>query len=122
MSGIGLSVIGTIMDNDEIILTLTPVTSKLDGDDVKYKDIGSGTSASTIGIPKIKLREMNTTVRIKSGQVVVIGGLIDNAEGNSGSNKVPFLGDLPIIGNLFSHSAKTTKKSELVIMLQPTIF
>ncbi len=118
MSGIGMSVIGTIMDNDEIVLTMTPVTSKLDGDVVAYKDVGG---ANTIGVPRIKLREMNTTVRIKSGQVVVIGGLIDNAETTGGSNKVPFLGDIPIIGNLFSHSAKSTKKSELVIMLQPTI-
>jgi general secretion pathway protein D/MSHA biogenesis protein MshL len=121
MSGIGMSVIGTIMDNDEIILTLTPVTSKLDNDEVAYI-VGWG---GQIGVPKIKLREMNTTVRIKSGQVVVVGGLIDNSEGTgtgtSKSNKVPFLGDIPILGNLFSHSTKTNKKSELVIMLQPKI-
>ena len=117
MSGIGMSVIATIMENDEIILNLTPVTSKLDGNDVKYI-VGWG---GQIGIPRIKLREMNTTVRIKSGQVVVIGGLIDNNESTDGSNQVPFLGDIPILGKLFSHSAKATKKSELVIMLQPKI-
>lgn len=118
MSGIGMSVIATIMDNDEIILTLTPVTSKLAGDTVAYEIVGGN---NKIGVPRIKLREMNTTVRIKSGQVVVVGGLIDNAETTDGSNKVPFLGDIPIIGNLFSHSAKSTKKNELVIMLQPKI-
>ena len=118
MSGIGMAVIGTIMENDEIILTLTPVTSKLDGDVVAYKTVGGD---NVIGVPRIKLREMNTTVRIKSGQVVVVGGLIDNAETSDGSNKVPFLGDIPILGKLFSHSAKSTKKSELVIMLQPKI-
>jgi general secretion pathway protein D/MSHA biogenesis protein MshL len=117
MSGIGMSVIGTIMENDEIILNLTPVTSKLDGNEVDYI-VGWG---GQIGVPRIKLREMNTTVRVKSGQVVVIGGLIDNAEDSGGSNKVPFLGDIPILGKLFSHSAKSTKKSELVIMLQPKI-
>ena len=117
MSGIGMSVIGTIMDNDEIILTLTPVTSKLEGNEVEYiTGWGGG-----IGVPRIKLREMNTTVRIKSGQVMVVGGLIDNAESGIGSNKVPFLGDIPLLGKLFSHSAKSTKKSELVIMLQPKI-
>ncbi len=119
MSGIGMSVIASIMDNDEIILTLTPVTSKLDGDQVAYKDVGNG--AATIGVPRIKLREMNTTVRVKSGQVVVIGGLIDNAESTAGTTKVPFLGDIPGIGHLFSYDAKSTKKSELVIMLQPKI-
>ena len=118
MSGIGMSVIGTIMDNDEIILTLTPVTSKLDGDTVTIETFSDGTR---IGLPRVKLREMNTTVRIKSGQVVVIGGLIDNAESTDGSNQVPFLGDIPVLGKLFSHSAKSTKKTELVIMLQPKI-
>ncbi|OGR01723.1 MAG: pilus (MSHA type) biogenesis protein MshL [Deltaproteobacteria bacterium RIFOXYD12_FULL_55_16] len=118
MSGIGMSVLGIIMDNDEIILTLTPVTSKLDGDTVAYETIGGD---NKIGVPRIKLREMNTTVRIKSGQVVVIGGLIDNAETTDGSNKVPFLGDIPVLGKLFSHSAKSTRKNELVIMLQPKI-
>lgn len=117
MSGIGMSVIGTIMDNDEIILTLTPVTSKLEGNEVEYISGWGG----VIGVPRIKLREMNTTVRIKSGQVVVVGGLIDNAESNIGSNKVPFLGDIPILGNLFSKTYKSTKRSELVIMLQPKI-
>jgi general secretion pathway protein D/MSHA biogenesis protein MshL len=122
MSGIGMSVIGTILDNDEIILTLTPVTSKLDGDTVAIEVFADGTR---IGLPRVKLREMNTTVRIKSGQVVVIGGLIDNAESTDvngqKSTKVPFLGNIPILGKLFSHSAKSTKKNELVIMLQPII-
>jgi len=118
MSGIGMSVIGTILDNDEIILTLTPVTSMLEGNTVAYKEIGG---SNVIGVPRIRLREMNTTVRVKSGQVVVIGGLIDNAETSAGSTKVPFLGDIPVIGNLFSHSEKSIKKSELVIMLQPRI-
>lgn len=121
MSGIGMSVIGTIMENDEIILTLTPVTSKLENNQVEYI-VGWG---GQIGVPRIKLREMNTTVRVKSGQVVVVGGLIDNADdsgsGSNKSNKVPFLGDIPILGNLFSKSYKATKRSELVIMLQPKI-
>ena len=120
MSGLGMSVLATIMENDEIILSLTPVTSKLAGktdpDDVDYIDVGG----VTVGVPRIKLREMNTTVRIKSGEVLVVGGLIDNAEGDS-KKKVPFLGDVPGVGALFSHSTKTTKKTELVIMLQPKI-
>ncbi|MEW6594952.1 MAG: pilus (MSHA type) biogenesis protein MshL [Thermodesulfobacteriota bacterium] len=120
MSGLGMSVLATIMENDEIILSLTPVTSKLAGkedpDDVDYIDVGG----VTVGVPRIKLREMNTTVRIKSGEVLVVGGLIDNAEGDS-QKKVPFLGDVPGVGALFSHSTKTTKKTELIILLQPKI-
>lgn len=116
MSGLGMSVIATIMEGDEIILTLTPVTSKLDNNEVEYISVGGG----TVGVPKIKLREMNTTVRVKSGEVLVVGGLIDNAESDN-RKQVPFLGNIPGLGGLFSHSTKTTKKTELVIMLQPTI-
>ncbi|MEW6501930.1 MAG: pilus (MSHA type) biogenesis protein MshL [Thermodesulfobacteriota bacterium] len=116
MSGLGMSVLATIMDNDEIILSLTPVTSKLENNEVEYITVGGG----TVGVPKIKLREMNTTVRVKNGEVLVVGGLIDNAESDS-RTKVPFLGDVPGIGAFFSHSTKNTKKTELVIMLQPKI-
>lgn len=116
MSGLGMSVIATIMEGDEIILTLTPVTSKLENNVVEYISVGGG----TVGVPKIKLREMNTTVRVKSGEVLVVGGLIDNAESDN-RKQVPFLGKLPGIGSLFSHSTKSTNKTELVIMLQPTI-
>lgn len=120
MSGLGMSVLATIMENDEVILSLTPVTSKISGkkisDEVDYIDVGG----ATVGVPRIKLREMNTTVRVKSGDVLVVGGLIDNAESDS-QKKVPFLGDVPGVGALFSHSTKTTKKTELVIMLQPRI-
>ncbi len=116
MSGLGMSVLATIMDNDEIILSLTPVTSKLENNEIEYIPIGAG----TVGVPRIKLREMNTTVRVKSGEVLVIGGLIDNAESDD-RTKIPFLGDIPGVGSLFSHSEKNTKKTELVIMLQPKI-
>ena len=116
MSGLGMSVLATIMENDEIILSLTPVTSKLENNTVEYITVGGG----TVGVSKIKLREMNTTVRIKSGEVLVVGGLIDNAESDT-VKKVPFLGDVPGVGAFFSHSTKNTKKTELVIMLQPKI-
>ena len=116
MSGLGMSVIASIMDNNEIVLSLTPVTSKLDGDKVPYEEVGLG----KVGVPRIQLREMNTVVRIKSGEMLMIGGLIDDVEGGN-IKKVPFLGDLPGIGGLFSHSTKTHKKKELVILLQPKI-
>lgn len=116
MSGLGMSVVATIMDNDEVILSLTPVTSKLE-EPIEYRTFGG---ANTVGLPKIRLREMKTTVRIKDGQILVIGGLIDSLDDNTG-NKVPGLGNLPGIGRLFSHNTKTTQKTELVILLQPTL-
>ena len=57
---------------------------------------------------------------VDDGSVVVIGGLLqDNFTGNS--DKIPGLGDLPIIGNLFKSSSRTRKKSNLMVFLRPVV-
>lgn len=116
MSGLGMSVVASIMENDEIVLSLTPITSKLQGDTVPYETVGLG----KVGVPKIQLREMNTVIRVKSGEILMIGGLIDDVETDAVS-KVPLLGDIPGISRLFSHSTKLKQKKELVILLQPKL-
>ena len=59
-------------------------------------------------------------VRIKDGETLVIGGLIQESETKS-VNKIPFLGDLPIIGTIFRSTSTSRTKSELVIMITPKI-
>jgi len=119
LSGLGLGVVACIGSNGEIVLHLTPVTSKLE-EPIEYKEFGGSASGSTVGLPRIFLREMTTTARVKSGEVLVIGGLIDNQEGKY-QNKVPLLGDIPILGYLFRHTHKYTNKRELIILLKPQI-
>lgn len=116
MSGLGLGVIATIMENDEIILSLTPVTSDLQGDEIEYRVFGD----NTVGLPVVAVKELNTVVRVKDGSVLVVGGLIDKADSNSG-NKVPILGDLPLIKKLFSSESKRKARSELIIVLRTKI-
>lgn len=123
LSGLGMSVVAVIMENNEIVLSLTPVTSKLqptqDGEDIRYETFGIG-DFNKVGLPKVQLREMNTVVRVKDGETLVIGGLIDNAESNT-DLKVPFFGKLPLINRLFKNETKSKSKKELVILLQPKI-
>ena len=114
MSGLGLAVVATIMDNDEIILSMTPVTSSV----TRIDDKSFG--GLTVQLPTVKVREMNTMVKVKSGNMLMVGGLIDNVETDT-VKKIPVLGDIPGLGRLFSHSTKTTDKKELVILLQPRI-
>ncbi|MEW6429043.1 MAG: type II and III secretion system protein [Thermodesulfobacteriota bacterium] len=116
MSGLGMSVVATIMDNNEIILTLTPVTSKLE-EPIEYRNFGTG---NTVGLPKVNIREMSTMVRVKSDEMLVIGGLIDNTEATSDS-KVRGLGDLPGIKKLFSNGGTNVQRKELIIFLKPKI-
>lgn len=114
-SGIVMSVVPTVLDNNEIILNLTPVTSQLE-EPIIYKDFGS----STVGLPVTNVREMSTIVRIKKGEMLVVGGLIDSTDDGKDAN-VPMLGKLPLIGKLFSLDSKIKLRKELVILLKPEI-
>jgi len=115
MSGLGMSVVAIILENNEIVLTLTPVTTQLKKP-VEYRNFGD----STVGLPVINVREMSTTVRIKNGELLVIGGLIDSIDSDE-ETKVPMLGNLPLINKLFSNTSKQEMKTELVILLRPRI-
>ena len=114
-SGITLSVVPIIMGNSEVILNLTPVTSQLDGD-IEYETVGEG----KVGLPVINVREMSTMVKIKKGEMLVVGGLIDSFD--DGEDKdVPLLSKIPLLGRLFSHTSKVKSQKELVILLKPEI-
>jgi general secretion pathway protein D len=65
-------------------------------------------------------RSLKTTVLVDDGQSLVLGGLIDEVLSDS-EEKVPLLGDIPIIGNLFRHKVKSKRKTNLVIFLKPNI-
>lgn len=115
MSGLGMAVLATIMESGEIVLSVTPVTSKLD-EPIDYVSFGT----NTVGLPKVSIREINTTVRVKSGDMLVIGGLIDSTD-DTDETKVPLLGDIPFLNRLFGHETKTNTKKELVILLQAKV-
>jgi len=70
--------------------------------------------------PTINKRAMSSTLVIKDGETIVLGGLIEEGETESRS-QVPILGSIPIIGNLFAHTSKSNHKSELIIYVTPHI-
>lgn len=83
--------------------------------------VSSITDWTPQGIPQIRTREASTTVRIKDGETIAIGGLLQTETVDSTSN-VPLLSKLPVIGTiLFQHGRKTTRTSEIVIFLTPHI-
>ena len=69
---------------------------------------------------RITSRTADTHVRMYSGQTLVIGGLISEEEQNT-LQKIPFLGDLPLLGKLFSNRTKKRSKVEVVLLLTPLI-
>lgn len=78
------------------------------------------TDESVLGLYKFRTREINATVRIKDGETVVIGGLIDEAKRNS-NYKVPVLGSIPILGYLFRSKSESLDKKNLYVFLTPHI-
>jgi MSHA biogenesis protein MshL len=66
------------------------------------------------------IRESDTVIRARSGEIVVIGGLMQSIISESES-KTPLLGDIPIFGNLFKNKRKSEIKKELVILIKPTV-
>lgn len=117
-SGVALDVIPQISDNGDIVLHVHPTVSTVT-EKTKNISVSSGTSLS-VPLAVSSIRESDSIIRAKSGQVVIIGGLMQNTVEQNNS-KVPLLGDLPLIGGLFRHTQEIAKKSELVILLKPIV-
>lgn len=117
-SGVALDVIPQISEEGVVTLHIHPSVSEVNE---RIKQINL-TTDNQLSIPLAlsTIRESDSIVRARSGQVVVIGGLMQNQTKDSTSS-VPFLGDLPLIGGLFRHKLQTTHKSELVILLRPIV-
>lgn len=85
------------------------------------KDEVSGVVTSAVGtVPQIAKREINTAVLVDNGQTVVLGGVYE-FKSRKDLTKVPFLGDIPAVGNLFKSTKKTSDKAELLIFVTPKI-
>jgi type II secretory pathway component GspD/PulD (secretin) len=94
--------------NGEITTRIAPEVSN-----ITELDLGTG-------LPVLSTRRSDTTVRVKSGETIAIGGLtLDQEQTRRG--KIPFFGDLPLLGTLFRSRKKTTVRTELVVFVTPRI-
>ncbi|MBF0448376.1 MAG: pilus (MSHA type) biogenesis protein MshL, partial [Magnetococcales bacterium] len=103
--------------------TITRIVSEVNDPNpaLQANQLTTGISTSIENmIPEIEVKEMETIMRIHSGQVAVMGGLMQDEIVNE-SNGLPGLGRIPGLGTLFSHKDRSVKKSELVIFLRPVI-
>jgi len=120
LSGIGLGVVANIVDDENVILYIVPLTSELQ-EPIEYRQFGrQGDEGAEVGLPRVKLRDMATLTKVTDGQTLIIGGLIDKTV-DKNEYKTPLLGDLPFIGRLFKYKTEETINRELVILLRPKI-
>jgi len=94
-------------------MIIAPTVSSLDS-------TTSVTISSGVTAPVIDIRSADTVAVAADGQTVVIGGLMQDSKSTT-DTQIPLLGDIPVIGNLFKRSQKSTSKTELLIFLTPHI-
>ncbi len=117
-SGIALDVTPQIDENNNIILHVHPQVSEV-VERRKIVDLGT-LGTFTLPLASSSINETDTIVRLQDANIVAIGGLM-RQESTSDNSQVPGLGDQPGLGNLFRQRGRTSTKSELVILLKPTI-
>lgn len=116
-SGIALDVTPQISEAGEVTLHVHPSISKVVD---QQKTVVIGNLKQELPLAFSTVRETDSIVRARSGQVIVIGGLMQDLV-NDVDAKTPGLGDVPLLGNLFKHKKYESQKSELVILLRPII-
>jgi MSHA type pilus biogenesis protein MshL len=108
-----------------VVLSVTP---QISADGIIHMNINpsiterTGVATSRLGdqVPIISVRETDTLVRVRQGETIVIAGLMQD-RANIDTSKVPFIGDVPVVGHLFKRTEKTRRKTDLVILLTPTV-
>jgi pilus assembly protein CpaC len=123
--GVQLMVIPTVSDGDRIRLNLTATVSEQAGG-----GIGGGAGGGGIGggggnndpsqPPSLSTRSFQTTVELRSSESLAVAGLIRTSLVNS-SVRVPFLGDIPVVGNLFSNKTNSYQEQELILVVTPQL-
>lgn len=108
--GISLDLGVKVTDANDIILTLYPQVSQIIG----YLETDNGS------YPQISTLEQKTTVHVRDGETIVIGGLL-NDETVDRTRGIPGLMKLPLLGKLFSYQDKETRKQDVVILIQAEI-
>lgn len=117
--GLLMSVTPQISESGEVILNLRPTISRITG---YASDPSPALTLSGVSnrIPEVQTREMESVLRVQSGGVAILGGLMQDSRNNN-SDEVPILNRLPGLGNLFKYRDEASKKTELVIFLRPTV-
>ena len=116
-SGVALDVTPQISEDENVTLHIHPSISDVVD---QQKTVTIGTITQELPLARSTVRETDSIVRARSGQVIVIGGLMQDIISDTDAG-APGAKDIPLLGHLFKHSKKSSKKSELVILLKPVV-
>lgn len=118
-SGIALDVTPQIGKDGWITLHIQPSVTEV-RDVARSVNIGGGTGEVSFRLAQSDVRQSDSIVRARDGEMIVIGGMIEEREEES-TSRVPLLGRIPLIGSLFTYTQVESSKYELVILLRPRL-
>lgn len=116
-SGISLDVTPQISENGEVILHIHPIVSEVSD---QTKEVTVGDSKFSLPLALREIRESDSVVRARSGQVVVLGGLMQKSS-RAVDTKRPWFGYVPVVDTFFKTKSRASAKTELVILLRPIV-
>lgn len=112
--GMLMGVTPFISPDGYVTLQIVPIVTNIN----KFEEFNF--QGQTLRAPNLDIREMSTTVGVRAGESVILGGLITNKQGVT-QKKVPILGDIPLLGFFFKRDERTESRAELVIVLTPKV-
>jgi general secretion pathway protein D len=114
--GVTMAVTPQINSNDSVILNVRPSISRV----LRFVQDPNPDLPVNPGVPELRVREMESILRLNSGQVAVLGGLMENNNSVDRAN-TPIISRLPGLGELFKSRSQQFRKTELVIFLRPLV-
>ena len=117
--GFLMAVIPQISEGHEITLNLRPTITRITGY-VNDPNPDLAKAGVINKVPEVQTREMESMMRVQSGDIAILGGLMQDSRDKT-SNEIPGFNTLPVFGNLFKYREEKSNKSELVIFLRPTV-
>ncbi|MGB9149271.1 MAG: pilus (MSHA type) biogenesis protein MshL [Burkholderiales bacterium] len=117
--GVVMSVTPQISDGNSVSLNIRPTVSRITSFAVDPTPRLQGANFDNL-IPEVQTRELESLLRVDSGQIVVMGGLMEDRLDRK-RDGLPLAKDIPIVGDAFSYRNDTSKKTELVIFLRPIV-
>jgi len=116
LNGLTMGVTPVIMDDGRIMLNVIPITSNIE----KIVEHFDETGQSVATAPILNIKEAGTVIYASNNDLVTIGGLVNNTV-TKNQEKLPFLGNIPLIGQLFTKNIDKKEKRELIILMKLTI-
>ena len=114
--GFFMSLTAQISDDDVVTLNVRPSISSI----AALKEDPNPALTVKNEVPQIRTREIESMMRVQSGDIAVLGGLMEDRMDNK-SGRFPVVGDIPLFGEIFTTRSNASSKTELVIVLRPTV-